>query len=373
MVDYGKGGVMFEKIVRVILTIAAVSTGLAIGNTITHKVELSEFINWSLGLGITNLIFTVLCGLILGIIIFILAPFFIQQAQKLAKYIEKELTQLPAEQVVLGFVGIISGCLIAFVITGLVSDLIPWPWLTSSVRVVAYLFFGYLGLRVANGAKFDLSKLSEGLSKLTSTKSSSAKPKILDTSVIIDGRIYDICKTKFIEGNLIVPEFVLKELRHIADSSDDLKRKKGRRGLDVLNKLQTDIENEVIIDNTDFKDEKEVDIKLLKLAKKVDGMVATHDYNLNKVALVHGVDVLNINELANAVKPIVLPGEEMVVEVVKEGKENNQGLAYLDDGTMIVVENGKHLIGKRITVIVTTALQTAAGKMIFVKPKKEVS
>jgi len=140
--------------------------------------------------------------------------------------------------------------------------------------------------------------------------------------------------------------------------------------LDVLNKLQNEIDNEVIIDSTDFKDVGEVDIKLLKLAEKLNGMVATHDYNLNKVAILHGVDVLNINELANAVKPIVLPGEEMVVNVVKEGKENNQGLAYLDDGTMIVIENGKDLIGKTISVEVTTALQTAAGKMIFVKPKK---
>lgn len=361
---------MFKNLIRGLLTFAATSSGAAIARSITSKTDVTKVIDLPIGKTLTEFIFIVSFGLILGLIIFILSPFFIRQGQRLAKYIEQEITKLPAEQVLVGFIGLISGFLVAFIVGGFTKNLLPIPILNSSISVILYMFLGYLGVRIAVGAKLDLSRFVESFTKLTSSgKSEGAKPKVLDTSVIIDGRILDICKTKFIEGRLIIPEFVLKELRHIADSSDALKRKRGRRGLDILNKLQTDINNEVVIDNTDFKDESEVDIKLLKLAEKLGGMVATHDYNLNKVALVHGVDVLNINELANAVKPIVLPGEEMSIQVVKEGKENNQGLAYLDDGTMIVVENGKTLIGQTVQVIVTTALQTAAGKMIFVKPK----
>jgi uncharacterized protein YacL len=365
---------MLKNLIRGLLTLAAVSSGAALGKSITEKVNISDYVKWSLDAAITDFLFMILFGLILGFVMFILSPFFIRLGQRLAKYIEREITALPAEQVLVGFIGLISGFLVAFIVSGLTSSLLPSDIINNIVGVVLYLFLGYLGVRIALGAKLDLSRVIESFSKLTFTpKADQVKAKVLDTSVIIDGRILDICKTKFIEGKLVVPEFVLKELRHIADSSDALKRKRGRRGLDVLNKLQTEIDNEVVIDNTDFKEESEVDIKLIKLAEKLGGMVATHDYNLNKVAVLHGVDVLNINELANAVKPIVLPGEDMMVKVVKEGKENNQGLAYLDDGTMIVIENGKELIGKTITVEVTTALQTAAGKMIFVKPKKEIS
>lgn len=363
---------MLKKLIRGLLTLAAVSTGAAMAKSITEKLDISELLNWSIGKTLTDFIFISTCGLILGFFIFLLSPFLIRQAQRLAKYIEREITKQPAEQVLVGFIGLISGFLVAYIVGGLAQNLLPFDFINNIVGVVLYLFLGYLGVRIAVSAKLDLSKFVESFSKLSfSHKSDHVKPKVLDTSVIIDGRILDICKTKFVEGKIIVPEFVLKELRHIADSSDALKRKRGRRGLDIVNKLQTEITNEVVIDGTDFKDENEVDIKLLKLAEKLGGMVATHDFNLNKVAILHGVDVLNINELANAVKPIVIPGEEMVIQVVKEGKENNQGLAYLDDGTMIVVENGKNLIGKTTTVIVTTALQTAAGKMIFVKPKKE--
>ena len=195
-------------------------------------------------------------------------------------------------------------------------------------------------------------------------------PKVLDTSVIIDGRIYDICQTGFIEGPLVIPSFVLDELRHISDSSDSLKRVRGRRGLDILNKIQKEVEIETQIWEGDFPKIQEVDAKLLKLAQTLEGKVITNDYNLNKVAEVQGVPVLNINELSNAIKAVVIPGEEMVVEVVKEGKEQTQGVAYLDDGTMIVVEDGRKHMTKTIGVIVTSVLQTAAGRMIFAKPKE---
>jgi len=206
----------------------------------------------------------------------------------------------------------------------------------------------------------------------TSKKKSSDQKKVVDTSVIIDGRIVDIWRTGFLEGELIVPSFVLKELQHIADSSDQLKRNRGRRGLDVLNILQKELNCPVKIENVELPEGAEVDTELLKIAKKLGAKVLTIDYNLNKVASVHGVDVLNINELSNAVKPIALPGEEMVVQVIKDGKENGQGIGYLEDGTMIVVDGGRRYIGERINVLVTSVLQTAAGRMIFAKPKYSV-
>lgn len=190
----------------------------------------------------------------------------------------------------------------------------------------------------------------------------------MDTSVIIDGRIADICKTGFIEGPLVIPEFVLGELQSIADSSDGLKRNRGRRGLDILNKIQKELDIEVIIHEEKFPDVPEVDTKLLKLTQLLEGRIITNDYNLNKVAEVQGIEVLNINDLANAVKPVVLPGEEMEVQIIKSGKEAGQGLAYLDDGTMIVVESGRAYIGNTIGVLVTSVLQTSAGRMIFAKP-----
>ena len=196
-------------------------------------------------------------------------------------------------------------------------------------------------------------------------------PKVLDTSVIIDGRIADICKTGFVEGPLVIPNFVLEELRHIADSSDALKRAKGRRGLDMLNIIRKELDIEVEISNRDYDDIAEVDDKLVRLAQDLYGCVVTNDYNLNKVATLQGVIVLNINELANAIKPGVLPGEKMVVTVVKDGKEQNQGVAYLDDGTMIVVENGRRFIGETIEVEVTSVIQTNAGRMIFGRPMEQ--
>lgn len=194
-------------------------------------------------------------------------------------------------------------------------------------------------------------------------------PKILDTSVIIDGRIFDICQTGFVEGPLVIPSFVLDELRHVSDCSDSLKRTRGRRGLDILNKIQKELPIEVQIWEGDFPEINEVDSKLLKLTQKLDGKVLTNDYNLNKVAEVQGVTVLNINELSNAIKPVVLPGEDMKLTIVKDGKESGQGIAYLDDGTMIVVEGGRKYIGEEIDVTVTSVLQTAAGRMIFAKQK----
>jgi uncharacterized protein YacL len=189
--------------------------------------------------------------------------------------------------------------------------------------------------------------------------------KILDTSVIIDGRIADVCETGFIDGTLVIPQFVLKELQLVADSSDSLKRNRGRRGLDILQKIQKMAGVEVMISDLDFPEVREVDLKLIELARALQGKIVTNDFNLNKVAQLRGVDVLNVNELANSLKPVVLPGEIMKVFILKEGKEYNQGVAYLDDGTMVVVDNARKMISKTIDIVVTSVLQTTAGKMIF--------
>jgi uncharacterized protein YacL len=189
--------------------------------------------------------------------------------------------------------------------------------------------------------------------------------KVLDTSVIIDGRIADICETGFIDGTLVIPQFVLKELQLVADSADSLKRNRGRRGLDILQKIQKMAGLEVMISDLDFPEVREVDLKLIELARALQGKIVTNDFNLNKVAQLRGVEVLNINELANSLKPVVLPGEIMKVFILKEGKEYNQGVAYLDDGTMVVVDNARKMISKTIDIVVTSVLQTTAGKMIF--------
>jgi uncharacterized protein YacL len=189
--------------------------------------------------------------------------------------------------------------------------------------------------------------------------------KILDTSVIIDGRIADVCETGFIDGTLVIPQFVLKELQAVADSPDSLKRNRGRRGLDILQRIQKMSGVEVMISDADFPELREVDLKLIELGRTLHGKIVTNDFNLNKMAQLRGVEVLNINELANSLKPVVLPGEIMKVFILKEGKEYNQGIAYLDDGTMVVVDNARPMIGKTIDVVVTSVLQTTAGKMIF--------
>jgi uncharacterized protein YacL len=221
----------------------------------------------------------------------------------------------------------------------------------------------YLGL-VIGGRKGDW-LAPENLVTLFRSAGPRKRYKVLDTSVIIDGRIADICETGFMDGTLVIPQFVLKELQLVADSSDSMKRNRGRRGLDILQKIQKMAGVEVTISDLDFPDVREVDLKLIELARTLEGKIVTNDFNLNKVAQLRGVEVLNINELANSLKPVVLPGEIMKVFILKEGKEYNQGVAYLDDGTMVVVDNARKMIGKTIDVVVTSVLQTTAGKMIF--------
>ncbi|MDM5227882.1 PIN/TRAM domain-containing protein [Cytobacillus sp. NJ13] len=312
---------------------------------------------------------------ILGAIIFYLLTFWaVDHVVNFVRWAEESLVKVPITDIIFGSVGLVFGLVIAFLI-GYALNAIEVPILNTVAPMVLTLLFGYLGFQVGFKKRDELLSLFSSKKKKSSEEElePEAAPKkslkILDTSVIIDGRIADICQTGFLEGTIVIPQFVLEELQHIADSSDVLKRNRGRRGLDILNRIQKELSINVEIYEGDFEEIQEVDSKLVKLAKLTNGVVVTNDFNLNKVCELQKVAVLNINDLANAVKPVVLPGEEMKVQVIKDGKEQNQGIAYLDDGTMIVVEEGRNYIGKHIDVLVTSVLQTSAGRMIFAKPK----
>jgi uncharacterized protein YacL len=311
---------------------------------------------------------------------FMIAPASIRGFLSLMRWLDTRLTKIPTHDLMGGAVGIIIGLIISSLLSNALEGI---PFLGSILSILLSITLGYLGLIIGVKRKEDVLGFFTFLPKFRGEKSDKGKDKsrghasepsypnykILDTSVIIDGRIADIVQTLFVEGTLLIPGFVLEELRHIADSSDLLKRNRGRRGLDILNQISKETVIKVEISEQDFEDISEVDSKLVRLGQILGAPILTNDYNLNKVAELQGVKVLNINELANAVKPVVLPGEEMVVQVMKEGKEPGQGVAYLDDGTMIVVDTGRRYMGQHLTVLVTSVLQTAAGRMIFAKPK----
>jgi uncharacterized protein YacL len=326
----------------------------------------ADFFPW-----VSFLIF-IASGIVSGIIFLFLSKPIVSGILKAAKKVDRRLAKLPASIVLPALFGLIIGLIVAYLLSRLVDSIISIPWISGIIDVIIYIVCVYLGISILIRHRPEMAETGffrRHRDQEKTKDSAPARPKLLDTSVIIDGRIFDICNTGIIEGALIIPEFVLDELRHIADSSDDLKRNRGRRGLDVLKRIQTELDLPVKIVHAEIDEAAEVDSKLLYLAKDLNGIVVTNDYNLNKVAAVKNVQVLNINELANAVKPVVLPGEEMKVTVVKEGKEPGQGVAYLDDGTMIVVEGGRNELNKPLSVIVTSVLQTAAGRMIFAKLK----
>lgn len=313
-----------------------------------------------------------------AVLFFTLTFFLITPVVNFIKWMEDRLLSAPVFDLLFGTIGLIVGLSLAFLVSFWLGSS-EIPGISSVLPTIFFVVLGYLGFQVGFKKREELiqavqavkvpAQKKKGSEEVTPTTTHGTIYKILDTSVIIDGRVADISSTGFLEGVLVVPQFVLTELQHIADSSDSLKRTKGRRGLDVLKRLQKEEGPEVLITEIDFTEVSEVDLKLVHLAKKMGGLVVTNDFNLNKVADLHGVNVLNINDLANAVKPVVIPGEEMHVVVIKDGKEQNQGIAYLDDGTMIVVEDGKFHIGNAIDVIVTSVLQTSAGRMIFARPK----
>lgn len=339
---------------------------------------------WSenISTGFAGAVTCIICGFLFGIIFIFIIPELGKVFENISLDLIKEFRKMSLPEALTR----ISSLIVALIFASLLSSPIYKfnfnDTLKTILVILLYIAMIYLAMLVCNNLsndvetflKFSINKLKNDKedfkqTKLTKKKTSGV-PKILDTSVIIDGRIYDILTTGFIDGPIIIPAFVVEELQFVSDSSDATKRNRGRRGLDLVNQMQKELNNiEVIITDKDYPDINEVDAKLIKLAKDMKAKVITNDYNLNKVAEIHGVTVLNTNDLSNTVKTVVLPGEVITIHILKEGKENNQGIAYLDDGTMIVVENGKSLIGKTLSATVTSVLQTSAGRLIFAKPE----
>lgn len=362
---------MIRKIIRWGFFLA----GAALGFWLSDNIVRSHLINYFYPEGgpgqYWEMVFLGLSALVLAVITYVLAEPIMKGVVQLANTTESALQKMPTLDLLGGALGMIIGLIIAALLS---IPLAYVPLLGGYLAILVTLALGYMGLVLGIKRKDDLLAVFHLIPRLGKEKErpvseSRGRYKILDTSVIIDGRIADICRSGFLEGVLVIPSFVLEELRHIADSADLLKRSRGRRGLDILNAMRKDAATAVEIQEIDFEDLSEVDTKLIRLAQIRNGSVITNDYNLNKVAELQGVKVLNINELANAVKPIVLPGEEMAVQVIKDGKEMGQGIGYLDDGTMIVVDGGKRYIGQSVEVFVTSVFQTAAGRMIFAKPR----
>ena len=377
---------MIQRIIRIIATIIGAALGYGIYPLI--KLILTKAgVNVGQYLSTTQeIILSIILGIIFAIMFFSITPLIQKQGRKVAEGIGDDLQGVSGNDILAATIGLVLGLVIAFLLSQIYS-IIPNPIIYGIATVITYILLGYLGAVVATKKGKEIvsqifvrqRELAEGQQSASRfsvggsrKKNVNQSPKILDTSVIIDGRIAEILKTGFLEGSIVIPEFVLVELRHIADSADALKRARGRRGLDILNKIQKDYGIEIYNTESEkaLKDIPEVDVKLLKLAQIMNGKVVTNDFNLNKVATINGVEVLNINELANTLKPIVIPGEKMKVTPVKEGKDAHQSIAYLDDGTMVVVEDGRKEIGNETEITVTSVLQTAAGRMIFgrIKP-----
>ena len=383
---------MLDRVLRFFITLFMAMAGGALFSLASPL--LTSFISTEIlkaDMGIFKLTFAGLLCILLGAIVggivgFALSTYFIGQLKRFSVWVENQMSKMPIHDVIAGAVGLFIGLIIANLLGYAFSKI---PIVGEYIPVIFSIVFGYLGIQITIRKRKELTGLfdfipkfmkeiargreprsDKGAAVVTAVPAAADKQyKLLDTSVIIDGRIADICETGFIEGTLLIPVFVLEELQHIADSSDGLKRIRGRRGLDILQKIRQDTRMKVEVTEVDFEDIPEVDSKLVQLGQQVGGKIITNDFNLNKVAQLRGVEVLNINALSNAVKPVVIPGEDMTVNIVKSGKEPGQGVAYLDDGTMIVVENGHRHLNEIIQVEVTSALQTAAGRMIFAKPK----
>ncbi len=342
-------------------------------------------------------------GLICGAICFIFSNSIINNSLKLFRWCVNAISRQSLPKIIMSVVGLIIGLIIAILISTLIGTL-GGRWISLLIKIFIYIALGYIGAAI--GGKFSneinfsgilkkrrrkkkKSALDENIEENDDTEdidediesdfvyekksdiSNFAKPKIIDTSAIIDGRFADICKTGIVEGEIVIPVFVLDELQHLADSADDMKRTKGRLGLDCVERLKKECKGSITISDSDYENIKEVDRKLIMLAMDLNGMIVTNDYNLNKVASVQNVFVFNINELANAVKTVLVPGEQLFLPIMKEGKEPGQGIAYLDDGTMVVVEGGSDMVGETIQMTVTSVLQTSAGRMIFATKNKK--
>jgi uncharacterized protein YacL len=358
---FSKGFIMsIEFILRIIGAVALGSLGVYLGIVLAGPAQQAVEL-WAAVMGAV--------GVLVGLVI---TPYLTTRP---ARYLRRLISQMPSQALVAAMVGLVVGLIIAALLSPPLS-LLPAP-LGQILPFVGVLVFGWLGMLVFVMRQHDLfTVFRERSSALPISDLGGASPPsanntiLLDTSVIIDGRIADVCQTGFISGTLLVPRFILNELQHIADSSETLRRNRGRRGLDVLNRLKESPVVPVRVTDMNVEGVREADDKLIILAKQLRCAILTTDFNLNKVAGIQGVTVLNINDLANAVKSVLIPGEGLSVKVIQEGKEPGQGVGYLDDGTMVVIEDGRRLINQQVDVTVTTVLQTAAGRMIFARPDR---
>jgi len=358
-----------ELIIRIVFLIIFGIIGVFLGEPLGMLIQQI----WS-GISIPIIIYQVITTLIVGFLGFIIGPWI---SIKPVKAIRKHLSNVSAQTLIFGLIGLIVG-LITTALLAYPISLLPDP-LGSILPFVSVLLFGYLGIVLFVARQKDLRQAFKVLSKGGKPGEETAEMGglqdtrriLVDTSAIIDGRIADIARTGFIPGRLLIPRFVLNELQYVSDSADSLRRQRGRRGMEVLSELQKDSTIPVTITDIDVEGVREVDERLIVLARQLSCPILTNDYNLNRVADLQGVSILNINELANAVKAILLPGESLDIKVIQEGKEYGQGVGYMEDGTMVVVENGHKFIGKTVNISVTKVLQTAAGRMIFAKPEKK--
>ncbi|BCJ87364.1 PIN/TRAM domain-containing protein [Effusibacillus dendaii] len=355
---------MMKRIIHLFFAMIGIVLGYTFGPVLFALIHF-EYFNFN-RMPFTSPIFGAILG---GAVSILTTVSVVNYSVAMLRWFEEKLLRAPLSDLFAGVIGTVAGLIVAYLLSPAITNI---PLVGQVVQAFASIILGIFGFRIGYSKREELisffpNKFGSKDKQKNTGKNTDAK--LLDTSVIIDGRIADIVKTGFLDGTLVIPTFILEELQHIADSSDVLKRNRGRRGLDILNRIQKELKIKVQIMEIDFDDIQEVDSKLVKLAKQLNGMVVTNDFNLNKVCELQGVGVLNINDLANAVKPVVLPGEEILVQVIKDGKEYGQGVGYLDDGTMIVVEGGKDFIGTRLEVMVTSVLQTSAGRMIFAKPK----
>ena len=374
---------MLRKLISLSISLMIVITGLIL--TDISLPYMSQYLGYDLhGNGFLGITFANMILALPGLFVFswlalVLAPFITNSIFNYAELLTSSLSKIPTSDILVMVFGIGIGLILANLIGSPFSRL---PIVGPYIPIILSLILSVVGAKLALRKHNDIVGFFNRIPNRKVIKPEEKQPdvlagplgdrlyscnKLLDTSVIIDGRIMDIVAAGFLDGQLVVPNFVLEELQKLSDSADNLKRAKGRRGLDLVQDLRISYKDQVVVVDNDFDDISEVDAKLVRLAKQAQAAIITNDYNLNKVAGIQGVKVLNINELANAIKPVVIAGEEMHVYLVKEGKEPNQAIAYLDDGTMIVVENGRHSIGTSISVVVTSVLQTAAGRMIFAK------
>jgi len=357
-IDYSKGVYMLEKILKYAFGLTGALTGISLVRLlmIQNGMNVHPGTLYEIGLYIV-------AAVILGIGMYFLGDKVITISAGIVDKIEEYLQKITLYELMIGACGLIAGLIIANLIS---IPIVKIELIGVPLSILLNILFGICGIY------FTVIKKNENifdgaLSRKKTTKTGGVK--LLDTSVLIDGRILDLSRTGFLEGELVIPGFVLEELRHLADSSDDIIRAKGRRGLDILNMLKSDARFPITIDNTEKDSQVEVDEQLLSRAKELGAKIITNDYNLGKVAAIRGIEVLNINDLANSMKPIAVSGEEMTIRIVKEGKESGQGIGYLDDGTMVVVEQAYKYKGQLVDLVVVSVLQTSAGRMIFGKLK----